>query len=307
MLLREIITHVPCTNCGFYVIFNNVKQRFKKYKLTQSLLSPSYFNITDAKSFVETYSCVYKDKPMIVWIDTPYYVERGCNMRRAKVYVTSHYVKKLLNGIIHVDGVLRPPFNQVVYDERGSNVKKEYLFTVLASEPGDDTVIRKRVKYTLDILRQLNMRNSTLVISNVGDFDMRSYTLDEREKYRLLHKSYFYLSLSKNEGFGLPLMEAMSVGTPAVYVNAFAFKEYAVGIPIDPYDVIVEETPYGKMDNYLIHDNDVRNALQEARECIKTSCYDDLSVKALKRSKEFEISDIEEKILSDLKSVMRHR
>lgn len=306
MELREIITHVPCKNCGFYIIFNNVKQRFKKYTLTQSLLSPSYFNITDAKFFVESYSCAYKDRPMVVWLDTPYYVEKGCDLRHAKVYVTSYYVKKLLNGIVHVDGVLRPPFNMIAYYERQLNVKKDYLFTVLASEPGDGFVIRKRVKYTLDMLRQLGMRKSTLVISNVGDYDIRSYTLDEFEKYRLLHKSYFYLSLSKNEGFGLPLMEAMSVGTPAIYINAYSFKEFAVGIPIDPYDVVVEETPYGRMDNYLIRDNDVRNALQEAQECVKTSCYDDLNAKALKSSIEFEASNIEEKIISDLKGVMRY-
>jgi len=270
-------------------------------------MSPSSFNIVDAKGFIESYSCIYNDRPMVLWLDTPYYVEYGCDMKNAKVYVTSYYVKKLIGDKIHVDGVLRPPYNLVAHDERNASVKKEYLFVMIASEPGNGTVIRKRVQYTLDILRQLDMRHMTKVMSNVGDYDRRSYTLSEYDKYRMLHRAYFYLSLSKNEGFGLPLLEAMSVGVPAVYVNAYAFKEYAIGIPIDTYDVVIEDTPYGKMDNYVIRDSDVRNALQEAKECILSSCYDDLSAKALAKSKEFEMSNIEQKILSDLKSVMRKR
>lgn len=304
----EVITYVPCIECGFKIIFDNTAQRFKHYSLTQSLMSPSYFNITDAKSFIEMFSCAYKDRPMVVWLDTPFYVERGCDMRNAKVFVTSEYVKKLLSNVIHVDGVLRPPYNLFAEEERHRLVKKEYLFVIIASEPNGGALIRKRVKYTLDILRSMNMRKLTKVVSNVVDYDIRSYTLYEKDKYRLLHRAYFYLSLSKNEGFGLPLMEAMSVGVPAVYINAYAFKEYAVGIPIDPYDVVIEDTPYGKMDNYVVRDSDVRYALTHAKECaLSNDCYTDMSEKALEKSKEFAMYDIEEKIMSALYSVVRYR
>ena len=103
-------------------------------------------------------------------------------------------------------------------------------------------------------------------------------------------------------------MEAMSVGVPAVYVNAYAFKEYAIGIPIDPYDVVIENTPYGKMDNYVIRYSDVRNAIQEAVECATSKdCYDDLSQKALDRSKEFAQYDLQERITSDINRIMSNR
>jgi len=122
-----------------------------------------------------------------------------------------------------------------------------------------------------------------------------------------LHRAYFYLSLSKSEGFGMPLMEAMSIGVPAVYVNAYSYKEFAVGIPIDPYDVIVEEAGSWRMENYLIKDNDVREAIKEARECaIRKSCYEDLSAKALEKSKMFAQYDIEERVISELKGIMRN-
>jgi len=237
---------------------------------------------------------------MILWLDTPYLVNYGCDMKKAKVYVTSEYVKGLIKDIIHVDGILRPPYNLVAEKERKINVEKEYLFTIIGAEPKNGKIVRKRVEYTVNVLKEMGLRGLTKVISNVGDYDIPVFTLDTEDIYRILHMSYFYISLSKVEGFGMPLMEAMSVGVPAVYVNAYSYKEFAVGIPIDPYDVIIENG----MENYLIKDNDVREAIKEAKECASSkSCYEDLSAKALEKSKEFAQYDLEEKIVSDLKNV----
>jgi len=305
MPLREIITYVPCRQCSFYSIFQNVKQRFKYYDLTQSLLSPTYFNITDAKQFLESFSCIYRDKPMILWLDTPFLIDGGCDMKKAKIYTTSEYVKGLIKNITHVNGVLKPPYNLIAEQERKINMEKEYLFTVIGAEPRGGKVVRKRIEYTVNILREMGLRKQVKVVSNVGDYDIPVFTLNAKDLYRLLHKSYFYVSLSKSEGFGMPLMEAMSVGVPAVYVNAFSYKEFAVGIQIDPYDVIIEEAEPWRMENYLIKNNDVREALKEAEECaLSKSCYEDLSIKALEKSKEFAQYDLEERVLSDLKSIM---
>jgi len=61
------------------------------------------------------------------------------------------------------------------------------------------------------------------------------------------------------------------------------------------------------MENYLIKDNDVREAIKEARECaIRKSCYEDLSAKALEKSKMFTQYDIEERVISELKGIMRN-
>ena len=244
---------------------------------------------------------------MIVWIDTPFLVDNGCDMKKAKVYTTSEYVKGLIKDITHVDGVLRPPYNLVAEQERTAGVEKEYLFAVVGAEPKGGKIVRKRIEYTLNLLREMGLRSRTKVVSNVGDYNVSIFTLHVKDYYRLLHRSYFYISLSKSEGFGMPLMEAMSVGVPAVYVNAYSYKEFAVGIPIDPYDVIVEEAGSWRMENYLIKDNDVREAIKEARECaIRKSCYEDLSAKALEKSKMFAQYDIEERIISELKGIMRN-
>ena len=304
MHLHELIVYVPCKeHCSFYYFFQNVKQRFKHYDLAQSLMSPSYFNISDAKEFIETFSCVYQDKPMIVWIDTPYLVNYGCDMKKARVYATSEYVKRLIKDITHVDGVLRPPYNLIAEEERKTSTEKEYLFSIIGAEPKNGKIIRKRIEYTVNVLREMGLRKYTKIISNVSDYDIPVFSLETKDLYRLLHKSYFYISLSKVEGFGMPLMEAISVGVPAVYVNAYSYKEFAVGIPIDPYDVVIE----GEMESYLIKDNDVREAIKEAQECvIRKSCYEDLSAKALEKSKEFAQHDLEQKILLELKGIMHN-
>jgi len=271
------------------------------------MMSPTYFNITDAKLFMEALSYVYRNKPMLLWLDTPYLVESGYDMKKAKVYVTSEYVKGLIKHITHVDGVLRPPYNLVAEQERRASVDKEYMFTIVGAEPREGRIIRKRVGYTVNTLTKMGLRRSTKVISNVGDYDIPVFTLHVKDLYRILHRSYFYISLSKSEGFGLPLMEAMSVGVPAVYVNAYSYKEFAVGIPIDPYDVVIEKHGVWRMENYLIKDNDVREAIKEAKECaIRKSCYEDLSAKALEKSKEFAQYDLERKLMSDFKSIMRN-
>jgi len=307
MPLTEIIVHVPCKQCSFYYFFQNVKQRFKYYKLEQSIISPTYFNITDAKLFLEALSPMYKDEPMILWLDTPYLVESGCELRKARIYVTSEYVKRLIKDITHVDGILRPPYNLIAEYERKIPVKKKYLFTIIGAEPKNGKIIRKRIEYTVNMLRKMKLRNETKVVSNVGNYDIPVFTLKTSDLYSLLHKSYFYISLSKVEGFGLPLMEAMSVGVPAVYVNAYSYKEFAVGIPIDPYDVTIEKYGVWRMENYLVKDNDVREAIKEAQECVtRKSCYEDLSVKALEKSKEFTQYDLEKKLMSEFKSIMRN-
>jgi len=305
MQLRELIVHVPCKECSFYYFFENVKQRFKHHKLTHSIITPTYFNITDAKLFLEAISCIFKDKPMILWLDTPYLVESGCTLKKAKVYVTSEYVKKLVGHITNVDGILRPPYNLIAEYERRIPVEKKHMFIVVGAEPKKRKIIRKRIEYTLNILQKMGLRKNTKVISNVGDYDIPIFTLNTSDLYSLLHRSYFYISLSKSEGFGMPLMEAMSVGTPAVFINAYSYKEFAVGIPIDPYDVIIEENKPWKMENYIVKENDVREAINEAKECVmRKSCYEDLSIKALERSKEFSQYNLEETLIKELKYVM---
>ena len=99
------------------------------------------------------------------------------------------------------------------------------------------------------------------------------------------------------------LMEAMSVGTPAVYVNAYSFREFAVGIPIDDYEYSEIETRFGVMPSYEVEERDVLYALKEAEECVKTSCYDDLSAKALERSKSFDPVKVASEIVKVLNDV----
>jgi glycosyltransferase involved in cell wall biosynthesis len=49
------------------------------------------------------------------------------------------------------------------------------------------------------------------------DFKWIDHPITAEELSRRLAKSWIYVSLSQHEGFGLPVMEAISAGTPAIY------------------------------------------------------------------------------------------
>ena len=63
---------------------------------------------------------------------------------------------------------------------------------------------------------------------------------DDKELIRLLSGASALLFPSFNEGFGIPLIEALSLGTPVIASNHNVFKEIAGDIPeyIDPNDGI---------------------------------------------------------------------
>ena len=50
-------------------------------------------------------------------------------------------------------------------------------------------------EYTSNILRGLGLRDKSIIVSNVGDYDFRVFSLDIRQLYRLLHESYFYITV----------------------------------------------------------------------------------------------------------------
>lgn len=78
--------------------------------------------------------------------------------------------------------------------------------------------------------------------------------IDEQEKVNLLNKAKVYVQPSVYEGFGLPVLEAMSCGTPVICGNNSSFPEIAgdaatyanVSDPTDLADKIKNIKPTGK-------------------------------------------------------------
>lgn len=73
--------------------------------------------------------------------------------------------------------------------------------------------------------------------------------LSEENKYEFLARARYLIWLSRAEGFGMPPMEAMSVGTPCIYSDVAAHNSFAVGfaVPVESgNDVLHGEHPDGR-------------------------------------------------------------
>ena len=82
-------------------------------------------------------------------------------------------------------------------------------------------------------------RDAAVAESGVGDRIAFTGFITEDELDNLLRKADVFIYPSLYEGFGIPILEAMKVGTPVVTSNATAMPEVAgdAGVVVDPYDV----------------------------------------------------------------------
>lgn len=78
-------------------------------------------------------------------------------------------------------------------------------------------------------------------VKNLGITDRVEFLgfVDERKKLELLTRAKVFVSPSFTEGFGIPALEAMAVGTPVVVSNIGSYPEVVgkAGVMVDPYDV----------------------------------------------------------------------
>jgi len=313
----ELPVHVPCSGCSFDYIAD-VLQKYLPYKFVKIRFSTGKLNISDAFFFLLHFSH-HSDEDIIAWIDTtisPEAVPKVMDKGKWSVYTTSEWNKELIEKMgVHVKGIIPRPVDEDVA-KKYVNSKKTLEFVSL----GDDieyqtamvvkkTVFKREVtgekykKYMFrggdksyydkkgmidveNITRELGIRDKTRIVSNVPFADIRTHTLSEDDKYKLYASAKWYLALSRVEGFGMPPVEAMAVGTPSIHINGHAFKQWLVGIPIDVEDVYDVETPAGVLRTWNAKESDIKYAIKTAMEMSKEE-YEDLRVMALERSREF--------------------
>lgn len=119
--------------------------------------------------------------------------------------------------------------------------KRPYLFTVLANYP------HKNLKTLLQAFDHISQENSELdlVICGLGKQSssiarVKYLGYVTREELASLYKGALaFVFPSAYEGFGYPVLEAMSYGTPVISSNATSLAEVVGdgGILVDPYDV----------------------------------------------------------------------
>ena len=148
---------------------------------------------------------------------------------------------------------------------------------------------RKNLRMQRDIFLELNFRycmiSDILVFKRDNLVRYEFGSVSDELKAKLLSESRFLLWTSFVEGFGMPVLEAMVVGTVPIYTDVPAHNEFAVGIPIKPAGKI-RSCCYGvRIVKYVIEKEDVKEAVVYALGMGKEE-WEDLSWKCREKSAE---------------------
>jgi len=209
-MMRKI--YPRCRDCYYELITDRTIYYMKKYHgfdIIKTYLKPADFYIGECDV---TYSG-------IVWCDKP-----GKNniilIDDRKIITTSIWLKEYM-------------------EKNGVKVEQVIPFGV------DDELAMKHVNFDFNARRgYISTDNETLkafkgrrkqltLINDNINADFQPTNLNEDLKYYLLSHSLFYIATSDKEGFDILPIEAMSVGTPLIYIKKQPYTEYGCGIEID--------------------------------------------------------------------------
>ncbi|MFM2321662.1 MAG: hypothetical protein RL612_809 [Actinomycetota bacterium] len=83
-------------------------------------------------------------------------------------------------------------------------------------------------EFKLELLSRISDERKAELVARAGNFAERVVFhngVSDAEYHELLSRSYALVSASRDEGFGIPVIEAMEQGTPAVISNIEIFRE----------------------------------------------------------------------------------
>lgn len=280
-----IILRTPCIKCSFYWVVDKLKKYLKLYYNIDALVSTfglGQVNIDDTVNILQKYSS--QPLKIFAWVDTTLhlqnFVKTWGKIKANFTFVTTS--KWNYNMMRDVDLNVVDIIPRAIDDEMSIKFVKidsrEKTGFVTLGVTND--IDRKQTKFMDAYFRFLNMRSQITIISNFPTADIQTWSLSDEVKYLLFAKSRWYIAMSLSEGFGIPPVEAMSVGTPAIYLNAHAFRETLVGIPVDP----VDETVLQHHHVWLYKQQDLKRAIDYALTMSRDE-YEDLAHKAYEKSK----------------------
>ncbi|AZI75814.1 putative glycosyltransferase [Sulfolobales Beppu filamentous virus 2] len=307
--MKRLITHVPCTKCSFMKVVEVINANSSEINLVPVIFSVGKVNISDAVWFLRSFKHHAERNDLVIWLDTPLELDRKVPDYKSRIYVSSQWnAEMLISHGIHVDGIVPKPINDGVAVKYANAEKvKDIDFIMIGGnirvkdtrwfknvpyiyvDNGDVVYDRKGVK----LFRVLPGKK--VLVSDDSFADYKLYSLSEEEKYDLLARSRFYLALSHGEGFGIPPVEAMSVGTVPIFNECHAYKDWLVGLSVKCQGFDIIDTPVGKFRYWYYDDKEVVEVVKYALGMGKEE-YEDLRQKVLNHSRQFYVNEVVKKL-----------
>jgi len=216
--------YTQCRECSYEWVVDRTIYYMKKYhdvELMKSYFRPAYFYVGDCNTI---FQIAYDG---ITWCDTPSDVTTR-PLERLKVITTSIWLKEHMEkkGIKVEQAIPRGINDEMAQKHVNFDFNARRGFIVIAKN--------RPYKRIDDVLKIFEGKRAELtLVSDHPNADFGFMSLSEDMKYYLLSHSLFYIAVSDAEGFNIPPVEAMSVGTPLIYMRKHAYKEYGCGIEID--------------------------------------------------------------------------
>jgi len=234
---------------------------------------PNYLNLLIDEGIS---SIIYRRKADVWWTDTPAMIPTSRHdiqkiLQEEKLF-KKHYTVSKFNynhykqlGIPVEETIIPRPINPILF-----NYYTDYNNTIydIITIGKKDMCDRKNLTLQREIVLELNLK--AVFVSDVFLYKRPNIvqynfgSISDEFKAQLLTQSKFLLWTSFVEGFGMPVLEAMAVGTVPIYTDVPAHNEFAVGIPIKPIDKITTFCYGVKVIKYLIDKKDVIEAIKYA-------------------------------------------
>jgi len=241
-------------------------------------------------------SIIYKRKADIWWTDTPAMIPTS-RMNITKIlsenhlfykhYTVSEFCKQFYKSLnIPVEETIIPRLvNPILFNYKTNYEEAKYDIISIGKKCECD---RKNLLMQRDIALNSNLKFVFVTDAfipkrpNIIQFNFGS--ISDKKKAELLSQSKFLLWTSFIEGFGMPVLEAMSTGCIPIYTDIPAHNEFAVGIPIKPKDKITSACYGVKIIKYIIDKKDVIESINYAINLSKEE-YKDLQSKCIEKAK----------------------
>jgi glycosyltransferase involved in cell wall biosynthesis len=275
-----------CKKCSFKYVAEMLSYYLKKYANISTDVIFAYnpdtlFVITDLWYAVTRATADFAPINAIYWIDTAWVKFDTPIDRLAKtvmrILTTSPWNQQLLlRSGVKADVIPRAIHEEYATKYLNLTNDRKYDFTIIATGPPPTD--KKNATLAYKVLKETGELERSFLVCLFDFCNVKPFTLTDDDKYRLLSQTKWFIWLSDSEGFGLPPVEAQSVGTPVIY-NASEYVSYPiskhVNIPVNPTSIQIVRDPQIIQAWYPRTNFDFNELVNVFREALRTELTED--------------------------------